>query len=95
MIRKELEQGKMAHEICTQLAQSESELQWVHTVLVHHSLPGEPMLQEAVELVRDFRSGQGAHTIQAFRSGFRELKDAFERAGYLAQNNEQIGGGGT
>lgn len=83
---KELEQGKVAQEIRTELEQRESELQRVHTLLVRHSLPGESKLQEALELVRDIRSGQEAHTIQAFRSEFRKLKDAFERAGHLAQN---------
>jgi hypothetical protein len=43
------------------------------------------MLQEAQELVRDIRGGTDIHTIQAFRSEFRKLKDAFERVGNLAQ----------
>jgi hypothetical protein len=82
---KELEQGKMAQDIRTELEQRENELDQMHTLLVRNGFPGEAMLQEAQELVRDIRGGQDSHTVQAFRSEFRKLKDAFERAGHLAQ----------
>jgi hypothetical protein len=82
---KELEQGKMAQDIRIELEQREHELRRMHTLLVRHGLPGESMLQEAQELVRDIRGGTDIHTIQAFRSEFRKLKDAFERVGNLAQ----------
>ncbi len=76
-------QGAVAAEIRKACAGPEDAAAAMHTVLVSNQLPGSPVLQDAVDLLKSIRTGSEEQAILAFNAGHKQLKEARKRVADL------------
>jgi hypothetical protein len=88
----EIEGGVVAAAIREAINRAEANVQAAHTLLVTHGLPGAPVLQECLELMRGIRNGTDDQAIVSFRASHKKVKEGMRRATELTSvlNDTQL-----
>lgn len=76
-------QGAVATEIRKACAGPEEEIAAMHTMIASHQLPGAPVLQGAVDLLKSTRLGSEEQAILSFNAGHTQIKEARKRTADL------------
>ena len=80
----ELEQGVVAKALRDEIGRHEEDVQDALSLLIRHRLPGQDILQSALNQMRAVRTGNDETAIRTFNTSYNEIKEGVKRARELS-----------